>query len=39
MDKVTITVMKYLPADFSKIVEFIHCGSVEINTFSVAGKL
>ena len=39
VDKVTIAVMKYQPIDFSKLVEFIHCGSVEINSFSVAGKL
>ncbi|XP_076109061.1 serine-enriched protein-like [Mytilus galloprovincialis] len=38
-DKVTIVVRKYEPEDFKKIIQFIHSGSVEINSSCVAGLL
>ncbi|XP_069107401.1 serine-enriched protein-like [Argopecten irradians] len=37
--RLTIEVNKYLPEDFRKIVQFIHCGSVDIDSRSVAGLL
>ena len=33
-----ISVRKYQPEDFQKIVEYLHCGSVDISTTNVAGK-
>ncbi|CAC5397161.1 unnamed protein product [Mytilus coruscus] len=36
---VLITVQKYHPDDFRKIIEFIHCGSVDINTCCLGGLL
>ncbi|XP_076117898.1 serine-enriched protein-like isoform X2 [Mytilus galloprovincialis] len=36
---VLITVQKYQPEDFRKIIEFIHCGSVDINSSCLAGLL
>ncbi|VDI64169.1 Hypothetical predicted protein [Mytilus galloprovincialis] len=38
-DKVTIVVKKYEPEDFKKIIQFIHSGSVDINSLCVAGLL
>ncbi|CAC5393794.1 unnamed protein product [Mytilus coruscus] len=38
-DKVTIVVKKYEPEDFRKIIQFIHSGSVDINSSCVAGLL
>jgi hypothetical protein len=38
-DKVTIVVKKYEPEDFRKIVQFIHSGSVDINSSCIAGLL
>jgi hypothetical protein len=38
-DKVTIVVKKYEPEDFRKIVQFIHSGSVNINSSCIAGLL
>ncbi|CAG2218891.1 unnamed protein product [Mytilus edulis] len=38
-DKVTIVVKKYEPEDFRKIIQFIHSGSVDINSSCVAGIL
>ncbi|VDI82329.1 Hypothetical predicted protein [Mytilus galloprovincialis] len=38
-DKVTIVVKKYEPEDFKKIIQFIHSGSVDINSSCVAGLL
>ncbi|XP_071133508.1 serine-enriched protein-like isoform X2 [Mytilus edulis] len=36
---VLITVQKYHSEDFRKIIEFIHCGSVDINSSCLAGLL
>ncbi|XP_052086958.1 uncharacterized protein LOC127724125 isoform X2 [Mytilus californianus] len=36
---VLITVQKYHPEDFRKIIEFIHCGSVDINSSCLGGLL
>lgn len=38
-DKLTIVVKKYDPEDFRKIIQFIHCGSIDINSSCVAGIL
>ncbi|XP_063447932.1 serine-enriched protein-like [Mytilus trossulus] len=38
-DKVLIVVRKYEPEDFKKIIQFIHSGSVDINSSCVAGLL
>jgi len=38
-DKFTIVVKTYEPADFRKIVQFIHSGSVDINSSCIAGLL
>ncbi|CAC5393795.1 unnamed protein product [Mytilus coruscus] len=38
-DKITIIVKKYEPEDFRKIIQFIHSGSVDINSSCVAGLL
>ncbi|XP_060073642.1 serine-enriched protein-like [Ylistrum balloti] len=37
--RLTIEVNKYQPEDFRKIVQFIHCGSVDVDSRSVAGLL
>lgn len=39
LDKVTIVVKKYEPEDFRKIIQFIHSGSVDINSSCTAGLL
>ena len=34
----TIPVSKYLLEDFQKIVEYLHCGTVDISASNVAGR-
>lgn len=37
ISKVLINVNKYEPEDFRRIVQFIHCGTVDVNAKTVAG--
>ena len=37
-DRLVISVTKYHPEDFRQIVEFIHCGTVDISPSNVTGK-
>jgi hypothetical protein len=32
-----ISVRKYQPEDFQKLIEYLHCGSVDISTRNVIG--
>lgn len=37
-DKLVIQVTKYKSEDFTKLMEYMHCGSVDMDEYSLPGK-